>query len=201
MQKKLVGFTETIDSALVIQLYDINVFHSSWGSQATMPYLKCSCKKRDLVPLRTQEQRGLREEVLTPSLVHWLGAGRQQQWITNYHPEEGAWKGLDQSLGLQTQAWPFFAKFRELLIGLQYTDRVGKKGNHGRAWDECAPKESRGWKLTESRAFICINRGNFWDICLQWGSASHISVCVRITWGANSCVSQEIQTCKVWWRA
>lgn len=113
-----------------------------------MSYFECSYKKWHLVPLRTQVSliTGLREEVLTSSPAHWLETGRQQQWITNYRPEKGPRKDLDQSLGLQTQVWLPFAKFMELLVGLQYTDKVDKKVNHGLAWDECAPEESRGWK-------------------------------------------------------
>ena len=143
-------------------------------------YWKCSYKKRDLVPLRTQVGLNIpRPEGGSPSLFTsplTREARRQQQWIANHHPEEGPQKGLDQSLGLWTQPWPSFAKFTNFELGCRQSGK--KKKKKVESWaslDGWAPKDSRGWKRRAGPS--CASAVDAWDLLASGQCITPFSVC------------------------
>lgn len=137
-----------------------------------------------MVPLRTQvnlHATRLREEVLTCSLVPDLkqALSNSELFLSILRKKGPRYPSfvtpkLRVANSDLTILWYIYKSFSWATIQRQ-------SGKESVSWDSLGwicPKVRQGLKEEGSRAFICINRSKFWDLCLPLGQyISYFSMC------------------------
>lgn len=147
-----------------------------------MSYLKCSCKKRNLVPLRTQVNLNTtRPEGGSPGpFAGQLTASRRTATVNHQFTSwaRRTLNGPRSKFKVANSGLPILCNIYGTFIWATIHRRSGRESESWASLGWMCPKGKLGLKEAESRAFICINRGQFWDLSLPVGQRiSHFHVC------------------------